>query len=168
MSYSVEKDWTTEAGLRAVVIADRHRCGYVGVPKGSVLFGKGYNDEIDQISQEAADSVTIGDKSPLLIFTATCGTDGDRVRRSLDLLIECHGGLTYAGGNGDYPVTSDLWWFGFDCAHCDDAPLNPSGFELELDGKYLTYGEIRSLDFCEAQCESISRQLVALEKGELV
>lgn len=36
----------------------------------------------------------------------------------------CHGGLTYSGGgeNSSYPISSDLWWFGFDCSHCEDEP----------------------------------------------
>ena len=38
--------------------------------------------------------------------------------------FSCHGGLTYSGGgeNSSYPISSDLWWFGFDCAHCGDEP----------------------------------------------
>lgn len=42
----IEKDWTTEAGLRAVVLATSmgHRCGYVGVPDGHQYFGKSYNE----------------------------------------------------------------------------------------------------------------------------
>jgi hypothetical protein len=33
--------------------------------------------------------------------------------------IDVHGGLTYAGDD-NYPVESDLWWIGFDCAHSGD------------------------------------------------
>lgn len=41
-----EKDWTTDAGLRAVVVIHPagHRCGYVGVPRGNPSHGKGYED----------------------------------------------------------------------------------------------------------------------------
>ena len=93
MSHIIEKDWITEAGLRAVVIMcmgdyqgkqyRRHRCGYVGVGMDTKLYGKGYHDE-------------------LLYDTSV------------------HGGLTYAGGNDKYPVDADLWWLGFDCAHLYD------------------------------------------------
>ena len=36
--------------------------------------------------------------------------------------LECHGGLTYStqDEDNDYPVPSDLWWFGFDFAHAWD------------------------------------------------
>ena len=46
MIFKIEKDWTTEAGLRAVVLATvmGHRCGYVGVPESNAYFGKDYND----------------------------------------------------------------------------------------------------------------------------
>jgi hypothetical protein len=46
MRYTVEQDWMTEAGLRAVVImADMgHRCGYVGLPANHQHYGKGYDD----------------------------------------------------------------------------------------------------------------------------
>lgn len=38
--------------------------------------------------------------------------------------IEIHGGLTFAS-DGDYPTSVEpggSWWFGFDCAHCEDTP----------------------------------------------
>ena len=43
---NVEKEWTTRAGLKAVVIATDmgHRCGYVGVPAEHPWFGK---DDVD-------------------------------------------------------------------------------------------------------------------------
>jgi hypothetical protein len=41
-----EKEWVTEAGLIAQVVATPmgHRCGYVGVPAGHPMFGKHYDD----------------------------------------------------------------------------------------------------------------------------
>lgn len=41
----------------------------------------------------------------------------------IEAYFSCHGGITFADGgeNSNYPIESDLWWFGFDCAHCDDA-----------------------------------------------
>lgn len=43
---NIEKDWTTKAGLRAVVLATSmgHRCGYVGVPLAHQHYGKHYDD----------------------------------------------------------------------------------------------------------------------------
>ena len=47
---TTEKEWTTEAGLKATVIATPmgHRCGYVGVPAGHPMYGKHYDEvEVD-------------------------------------------------------------------------------------------------------------------------
>lgn len=46
MTFNFEKDWVTEAGFRALVVATPmgHRCGYVGVPNGHLHYGKDYND----------------------------------------------------------------------------------------------------------------------------
>ena len=129
MKYQVEKDWTTEAGLRAVVIATPmgHRCGYVGVPEGNKFYGLGYDD--------------------------------------VHLNEGVHGGLTYAQGNGEYPVEADLWWFGFDCAHYDDK----KDWSIMDDRHKEVYRTLMDLDFegstikdtafCVAECESLAEQL---------
>lgn len=44
INFTVEKDWVTASGLRAVVVNDTHRCGYVAVPKGHPAFKKDYGD----------------------------------------------------------------------------------------------------------------------------
>lgn len=46
MKSTVEKKWTTAVGYEAEVLATPmgHRCGYVTVPAGHPLEGKGYND----------------------------------------------------------------------------------------------------------------------------
>lgn len=38
--------------------------------------------------------------------------------------LPCHGGLSYFSKNSksNYPVESNLWWFGFDCMHFEDDP----------------------------------------------
>lgn len=92
--YEVERDWITQAGLRAVCIKLkgtggkwRHRCGYVGVPADNPLHGKDYDEE------------------PLAY-------------------MDVHGGLTYANGKDNYPVAGYEWWFGFDCAHAGDKNID--------------------------------------------
>ena len=81
-----------------------------------------------------------------------------------DADVDVHGGLTFAGGNGKYPVeAADLWWFGYDCAHLGDARdpelMAPeyksiSALSLRFEGDV-----IRSLDFCIDECESLATQL---------
>ena len=142
MAYRVEKDWITEAGLRAVVImaqngsgeslTDRHRCGYVGVGLGHPAFVADYNNTV---------------------------LDDVRV----------HGGITYdADGHGLYPVetATPTWWLGFDCAHQGD--VSYSGIpeiddtpDYDWDGSPAVF---RSLEYCVSECEYLARQLSELKE----
>mgnify|MGYP000914621719 CR=1 FL=1 len=161
MKTTIEKQWTTKAGHTAVVnyheYEDSHieshpeshpwRCGYVGVSKESPLYGKKHNEQLGCISQKQVQETTLGSKSLLLAFTATCRSDGEGlIRRSLDILIDCHGGLTYSGDcKNKYPIESSLWFFGFDCNHLNDNP------------------DIQTLEYCVEECEKISEQLKVIE-----
>lgn len=146
MKNLAEKVWVTEADLLAVVmyVGGRHRCGYVGVSKDHPLYGLSYSTPTALIKQEQVDSCAVGKKSPLLVLTATVNGDsgGTEIRRSLDVLVDVHGGITYSDSDAQYPIPSELWWFGFDCAHYDDK---------EEGG--------RSLEYCIAECESMAAQL---------
>lgn len=153
--FKIEKDWVTESGLRAVVIFGintKTRCGYIAVPKTHVTYGKTYREQLNSITQSQADTTSLGNKSPMLLLTAVCGSDDEfnSVRRSLDIIIEVHGGITYNSNSVDsnYPVEADgLWWFGYDCNHFGD--------NLIIGG--------RSLKYCIHECESMAEQLQALD-----
>ena len=76
-----------------------------------------------------------------------------------DLAIRVHGYLTYGDGAT----------FGFDCGHYGDS----SDINLMSDEFKLSYriwedplGEIRSLDFCIEQCESMATQFKELENAD--
>lgn len=145
----VESSWITDAGLPAVIIigSTGHRCGYVAVSKLSPLYGVAYDKQIPQITKEMTEQTTLGSKSPILAITASCGADDENsIRRSLDIIINVHGGLTYSGKSNGYPVKLDKpgWWFGYDCGHYGDD--EPNG---------------QSAEYCRAQCESLAKQLAA-------
>ena len=147
MGYDVEKDWMTEAGLRAVVIMvrDSHRCGYVGVPASHPLFGAEYSEPHPALAVPA-EGEPVGKRSPLAVFCAA----GDASRlQAPDLVFDVHGGVTYSGKSDNYPVPSDLWWFGFDCAHAGDQSYGGRD------------GVMRDLDYCVAECESLASQIFA-------
>lgn len=157
-TYEVEKEWITVSGLNAVVIISNrsgYRCGYVAVKEPHPAYGKNYSEQIDAIKQEDVDHVPLGLKSPILILTAICNSDKEfeKVRRSLNVLIDVHGGLTYSSSepDSDYPIPLEgAWWFGYDCGHYEDD--EPGG---------------RSFEYCVDQCESLALQLTALgEKCE--
>jgi hypothetical protein len=117
-------DFATKAGLPGKIVevdmgysGRWHRCGYVGISNDSLLYGIEYGDQIDLLTADDVDNAEIGKKSPILAITACVRSDGDgQVRRSLDVAIDVHGGLTFSGKMGG----SDLWWFGFDTAHHGD------------------------------------------------
>lgn len=161
MAHDVEKDWVTKAGLRAVIIICKsgerktHRCGYVAVPVGHPLHSVGYSEQADCITEDMT-QVPLGKKSAILALTCTVGSDGDdKVRRSPDVAFDVHGGLTYAGGGKGYPADGDGWWFGFDCAHCDDGDIEP-----DSNRSWAREGVARSLEYVEAECESLAEQII--------
>lgn len=66
--------------------------------------------------------------------------------------IEVHGGLTYSGGEGKYPVEAGgVWWFGYDCAHLGD--LIPGAVYTSPEDTF------KDLKFNECECESLAEQL---------
>lgn len=163
MGHIVEKDWITEAGLRAVCLIidyngrQSHRCGYVGIDKDHPLYGIDYSEQSERITQEMVNNLTIGKRGVIIALTASCNSEDDEsIRRSPDILFDVHGGLTYSGGSATYPVESDLWWFGFDCNHCDDGNI-----ETDLQWNF-DRGPIRTLEYVTDECESLSRQLAQL------
>ena len=71
-----EKEWTTEAGLKAQVIASPmgHRCGYVGVPEGHPMYGKHYDD----VNVDVHGGLTFSnDEDGLWLFGYDCSHWGD-------------------------------------------------------------------------------------------
>ena len=89
--------------------------------------------------------------------------------------IEVHGSLTYADGDGEYPVKSNLWWFGFDCMHAgdyEDTCVDPDkADEIDILGDvfdFLRIGggllkddrvPVRTESFVIGQCEYLATQL---------
>lgn len=115
-----------------------HRCGYVWIMKGLKYYGKEYDELV---------------------------------------MIDCNGGLTYAEDNLFGQDDKDMWWIGFDCAHAWDArdfktgrryaaadpeELKSIEYLAELDRKYDTGGEVRTLEYVEAECKRILDQLEEL------
>ncbi len=157
MTYAIEKDWTTEVGLRAVVIMTigrmtNHRCGYVAVTPEHPAYGKEYSEQLDAISQADVNETPIGKKSPILILTAMVRSDDEhnKIRRSIDVWLDVHGGVTYSSSKdkGTYPIDyENLWWFGFDTAHYGDDERNGG----------------QPQDYCIAECEKMAAQLVTLK-----
>lgn len=87
--------------------------------------------------------------------------------------IYVHGGLTYSTSkeNSNYPIESNLWWFGYDCAHWGDAKdlsmaINPA--ILEVERMYPETGIVRTLAFCMNECRDLAEQLSEVESNAKV
>lgn len=162
MAYMVERDEVYN-GLRCVVIFAEmgHRCGYVGVSETHPLYGIEYSQVIPLSLREKWEKVkkgTIGKRG--VISLVTCDDEAPR----LDCLFDVHGSLTYSGdGKRKYPVEAEnTWWFGFDCAHCDDgkdfAAAEKYGFKIH--SFWREEGIPRSLEYAWQECKNLADQLV--------
>lgn len=149
MSYTVDKDYVYN-GLRCVIISadwgQKHHCGYVGVSKESPLYEIKYNEGAE-ILQKPELLERLKESAPgkrgILSYAFW---DGENLQ--LQILFNVHGSLTFSDGNdnSNYPVESDLWWFGFDCAHTGDTK------------------DICNLDYCINECNFLVNQILELEK----
>lgn len=146
-----------EAGLRCLMLRGPMGawCGYVAVPAGHPLFGKGYDAEIanppDALLSRPLDVDKVG---AINVFCAMASDKPLAEACSLSLLIDVHGGLTYADDAAPRRDADGMWWFGFDCAHAGD--LSPRMFE-----RYGDNGIYRDMAYAERETRSLARQLAA-------
>lgn len=177
--WHVEKQFDYK-GYQCVVVMQTtgHRCGYVGVSKEHPLYNKFYEDYLDIKKSD------IGDREVSGVFPLFSAVLDDDERVRIDAYFSCHGGITFSDGGvcSDYPIKSDLWWFGFDCGHYNDIPdyqeakrifreaddifqrlSNAEDLEKEHPN---TIGQVRSLDFVVSECVKLAEQLSEFELNE--
>lgn len=135
--FIIEKDWYHKDFRCVVIISDfGTRCGYVGVERDNLWFGKYCNEDVKYKNKQI----------------------------KIQSLVNVYGGITYSGGGieSDYPVKSNLWWFGFDCIHPGDARDINFIKNKRLIEIYCRFNEgvIRDLDFCIKQCEGMVNQII--------
>lgn len=145
----IEKEWITKSGhnVKVLFLEMGHRCGYVEVKKDSFLFNKEYSYysfNLDDISKEMIENIE---------------------KYEAINNIEVHGGLTYAGNL----LNDNSYWFGFDCAHCDDKRDIEKLKEYYPDSKYTEIFDfkdstIKDLEFCINECELLSEQIKKIEE----
>jgi hypothetical protein len=124
-------------------------CGYVAVPPGHPFYG---------LSYDGVPKKVFGDEYHR--------TEPNEVGQKLTA-IDVHGGLTYSDEcSGELchvpePGEPDnVWWFGFDCAHCFDfSPkmahiMAGSGIEPYRDEVY------RDLAYVQSECAKLAKQLL--------
>ena len=169
MGHTIEFDFISKEGLRCVGLALTygHRCGYVAIPEGHVLYGVRYVDTLPEavtfVTEELMKGEDISHRGVIPVFIAALSGNMNR----LDVVIDVHGSLTYSkGGEVSYPVpsTEKVWWFGFDCAHSGDG-LDFSIMDKQVKDAYsagyrfYSEGPVRSKEYVEQQCKLLARQL---------
>jgi hypothetical protein len=90
--------------------------------------------------------------------------------------VDVHGGLTFAAAEPCAHDDGVGWWFGFDCAHCDDASLDPTlsreglpenlRFLYDIQRKYpMPFGHAHFWlqGEVERECESLAEQFAAAQ-----
>jgi hypothetical protein len=162
----VERVWKHKSNLCVVVMGELgHRCGYVGIQPTHPLYKVNYSSDVELLhkKKEALLHEEIGKRGiiPILCW------DGEKV--SPEILFNVHGGITYSGGN-NYPINIaeivgyQPWWFGYDCGHSGDGrDLSVLDERMQtFYSKYPEVDEVRTLEYCIGECESLSDQLEEL------
>jgi hypothetical protein len=125
-----------ETGLPCLAVRGPggHWCGYVGVPEGHPYFEKDYDD------------CTV-DVHGGLTFADHCQ----------EVESECTG-VCHKPGDGEQ---DNVWWLGFDCAHCYDLSPTSESFRRQL-GWSASGGCYRTLTFVQAEAAKLAEQLTAV------
>lgn len=133
-------------------------CGYAAVPPGHPYHGKKYSDRVPCANRGELPLV-----SPIAALVESCKEEDGLV--SLDCLVDVHGGLTYSaecGGDICHVAkpgeSGDVWWFGFDCSHCDDLTPWMVKFSRER-GFREDSGVYRDQRYVMDQTRKLARQL---------
>lgn len=132
-----------------------HLCGYVGIPESHPLYGYSYNDEVDvpEFMDREVDPSKVGYVNMFLVALSDRDSE-DLV--PISMVLPVHGGLTYSEDHLPPSEPDGLWWFGFDCSHCDDA----TPFTVSIGLKFGTY---RDINFVTEECENLAAALLYLE-----
>lgn len=121
------KDELTGYPCLAVRSSLGHWCGYVAVSPNHPAHGKGY-DTVHEMSDQVA------------------------VHGGLTYASECRGHICHVPEAGE---PDNVWWLGFDCAHCGDR--SPGMKALFEDDVY------RDLPYVRSECANLASQLKSLE-----
>lgn len=150
-----------------------HRFGYVGIPKEHPLYGEDYAGHLNITVNEFGNRKA--GKRSIISLMSQAYDDTDKVR--IETYFDVHGSLTYSGGgeNSKYPIESDLWWFGFDCAHYGDGkdlqlayekfPQHRASIECSMRAEemFQTDGILRTEEYVAEECKRLAEQLKELE-----
>lgn len=128
-----------------------HLCGYVSVSDDHPWYGKTYDDRV-HVPKLAERQISMDKVGAITMFCASALCDIESEQAAIVLVLEVHGGITYSGRlNGD---DGNLWWFGFDCSHCDDLQPHPK-FTHER-------GVYRNFEYVKTETQGLAEQLAKI------
>lgn len=140
-------------------------CGYVGVSPEHPLHGVEYNQPSPALETalERRKQTPVGESPGMGVYIALLSGE---VRPTPDLALSVHGGITYSnkcsGGICHVPEageTDDIFWFGFDCGHCDD---REPGLAKHYGPAFWREGTYRDVAYVRTEVESLARQLAEI------
>lgn len=160
------------AGLDCVVLAISmgHRCGYVRVPEGHPWHGVEYNQAApEQLVDNEDFAVDDVGTIPAFLLALSDDEQQDEYSRQPGFQVRVHGGLTYSGEQPNDDCEKGHW-FGFDCAHSEDAKDpelmsdRQKEVEAEMEARFgsLGRGTVRTREYVEDECRRLADQLVAV------
>lgn len=177
-----KRQWQDDAtGLSCLIVRGPAGawCGYVGVPETHPYFGADYSSDVDMdvhggltFAGKCADHGRVAfekwrARRPRLEQEARIYPDGDAAES-----LRCWQGIeTYEAWAERCQASSichlpapgesdNVWWFGFDCAHCWD--LSPKMNKYGLRPPILREEEVyRDIGYVTQQCVELARQLAA-------
>lgn len=170
MDYKVEKEFIHKE-LKCVVLALNigHRCGYVGINNNHLLYGLNFLDKHESLTTGNMNDITMENAGLGQMLSEMLGEyNNDYI--SPKMYFNVHGGITYSGGGQDskYPIETDLWWFGYDCDHYNDAKdfsimSEEYDYLKEMEIMYPTDGTVKTLGYCIEECKQLAEQLMQIK-----
>lgn len=127
-------------------------CGYAGVSQFHPWFGKSYSETVKPTAEMLTNRHDL-DHNPIDMLCMMLSSNKPSEALPISMCVHVHGGLTYSENHKPYGKPDGLWWFGFDCAHCDD--LIP-GLNTDHHMQHQIY---RDQSYVVAECQSLAAQL---------
>lgn len=183
--------WIDDAtGLDCLIVRNNtclNLCGYVGIPKKHPLFSINYSE--CSLSTAKPRGPKKGDGDPFMKGgprmpdrwvkkmqqEKVCGEESYCDHQPQNFL-DVHGGITFSDKCSENPkhpdqtvchideegANKEVWWFGFDCAHCDDlSPGMPRFRDIELKYPDVHRSEkYRNIAYVIKECERLAKQLM--------
>lgn len=165
-------EWRSPTGFACLILRQQrgHLCGYVAVPPGHPLHGIDYNERSDRLvaALDARKEQPLGE-NPSFALLIRCAFGVDEFDPTPETVFSVHGGITHSGAcqgaichvakDGE---PDDVWWFGFDAAHCDD--WSPGSHEFDVRHGFKRHGAYCDVEYMKAETERLAAQLAEVAK----